>query len=359
MIKTGPMPVPRSCLLAVALIATLGCRKEADALHGSPVLVEVFWEVKGIRTRIWSRDADPAVPTTVPPEGSRVDFVFDRRLDGERIEDTVNDQPVPKANPPITVSWPDMDTVMSVPPFAADVLYNSLPDFGDRTTYTFFKPRVPGFPAMTTITFALDPNGLTSLYGEPMDGPPTITIDTGPFTVTLPPGSFTAPTNYQIPIAFSTRAPKAETLMPFVHVLDGVTPLPFTLLNDQGDSKLVYAAPTGCRGGWPPGAAIVIFADVGLPDAFGRPLAVPVTGRFTASRIASPEVDGGCGPSDAGTSDADTTDATTDAATDAANDGGTTDAATTDGGVSDAGPDAEPTDGGTSDGEPTDGANDI
>ena len=122
-----------------------------------------------------------------------------------------------------------------------------------------------------------------------------------------------------------------------------MTPLPFTLLNDQGDSKLVYAAPTGCRGGWPPGAAIVIFADVGLPDAFGRPLAVPVTGRFTASRIAAPEVDGGCGGGDGGT---------TDGGNDDASPG---DADTTDGGVSDAAPDGEPADGGTTDGGPTDG----
>ena len=57
------------------------------------------------------------------PVGKTAPFA---KEDGERIEDTVNDQPVPKANPPITVSWPDMDTVMSVPPFAADVLYNSL-----------------------------------------------------------------------------------------------------------------------------------------------------------------------------------------------------------------------------------------
>jgi len=337
------MPVPRRCLLAVALLAGLGCREETNALRGSPVLLAVFWEVNGIPTRIWSRDADAAVPMTVPPEGSRVDFVFDRRLDGERIEDTVNDQPVPKANPPITVSWPDMDTVMSVPPFAADVLYNSLPDFGPQTTYAFFKPRVPAFPSASTITFTLDPNGLTSLYGEPMDGPPTISIGTGAFTVTLPSGSFTAPTSYQIPIAFSTRAPKAAALAPFIHVLDGVTPLSFTLLNDQADSKLVYAAPTGCRGGWPPGASVVIFADKGLPDAFGLPLAVPVTGRFTASRIAAPEVDGGCGGGDGGT---------TDGGNDDASPG---DADTTDGGVSDAPPDGEPADGGTTDGGPTDG----
>ena len=334
---------PRRCLLAAALIAGLGCRKAPEAPHGAPVLVEVLWEVQGVPTRIWSRDADAAVATMVPPQGSRVDFVFDRRLDGARVEDTVNDLPVPKANPPITVSWPDMATVMSAPPFAADVFYNSLPDWGDQTTYAFLKPHVTGFPAAgTEITFTLDPNGLTSIYGEPMDGPTTITITTGAFTVTLPSGTFTAPTTYQIPIAFSTRAPSHEALMPFVHVLDGVTPLPFELVNDKGDSKLLYAAPIGCRGGWPPGASIVVFADQGLPDAFGRPLAIPVTGRFTTSSIAASPVDGGCGTDDAGTTDGGSNDVAT-------NDGGTTDAAsdldTTDAGAANDAPDeVEPAD---------------
>ena len=57
-----------------------------------------YWEVKGIPTRIWSRDADASVMTTVPPQGTIVDFVFDRTLDGARIEDTVDGSSASKAN---------------------------------------------------------------------------------------------------------------------------------------------------------------------------------------------------------------------------------------------------------------------
>jgi hypothetical protein len=308
------MLVPRRCLLAAATIAALACDKAPETPHGAPVLVEVLWEVKGVPTRVWSRDADAAVATVVPPQGTRVDFVFDRRLDGARVEDTIDDKEVPKANPPIAVGWPDSDTVMSDPPFASAVLYNSLPDWGPGTTYTFLTPGPAGFPAATTVTFTLDPNGLTSVYGEPMDGPTTIAVDTGPFTVSLPNGRSTVPTSYRAPIAFSTRAPRDETLKPFIHVLAGVMPLPFDLKNDNGDTTLIYIVPTptGCSG-WPVDTEITIFADDGLPDAFGRPLAMPVAGRFVTSSI------GGCGGIDGGVDAANTSDGS---ASDSSTDGG-------------------------------------
>ena len=167
--------------------------------HGAPVLLEVLWEVDGRaharlepRRRRGGRDGGPAA-------GSRIDFVFDRRLDGARIEDTVDGKPVPKANPPITRRLARHgDTVMSDPPFAADVFYNSLPDLrprhdlrvrAGRTSRAFRRPR--------PITFSLDPNGLTSVYGEPMDGPTAITVTTGPLTVTLPNSTATVPTSYR------------------------------------------------------------------------------------------------------------------------------------------------------------------
>jgi hypothetical protein len=293
------MLVLRRCLLAATMIVAFGCSKTPEAPHGAPVLLEVLWELDGVPARVWSRDADAAATTTVPPRAGLVDFVFDRRLDGARVEDTVNGMEAPKANPPVTVGWPDMDTVMSDPPFAADVFYNSLSNFGAGTSYVFLRPRLAGFPAATTVTFTLDPNGLTSVYGEPMDGPTTITVNTGSFTVSLPNATAAEATSYRVPLAFSTRAPRADALVPFIHVLAGVIPLPFQLKNDNGDSTLLYIIPATDCGAWPASTEITIFADDGLPDAFGRPLAKPVAGRFTTSAI------GGCGGPDAGASSGD------------------------------------------------------
>jgi hypothetical protein len=330
------MPVPRRWL-AVAILAALGCEKKIEKPHGAPVLLEVYWEVKGIPTRIWSRDADASVMTTVPPQGTRVDFVFDRTLDGARIEDTVDGSSASKANPPVTVSWPDMATVMSDPPFAADVLYNSLADWGPGTSYAFMKPHLAGFPATTTVTFNLDANGLTSVYGEPMDGPTTISVTTGSFTVTFPSGTATAPTSYRVPLTFTTRAPRKAALMPFIHVLNGVIPLAFDLANDNGDSTLVSIIPQDCNGNWPAGISLTIFADKGLPDAFGRPLDTPVTGRVATAPI------GGCGGgTDGGADDAGASD-------------GATDVSVAETGTSDRGADAGVPDGGAS----ADGSADV
>jgi hypothetical protein len=302
----------RRLLLAMAIAAACGCRKGAEAPHGSPTLLEVLWEVDGVPTTlIWSLEADAAVAAVAPAAGSRVDFVFDRRLDGARVEDTVDGNPVPKANPPITVSWPGItETTMSDPPFVGDVFYNSLPDFGIGTTYAFVRPRIAGFPSATAITFTLDPNGLTSVYGEPMNGPMTITVNTTPLSIALQTSTAVVSTSYMAPIVFSTRAPAGRVLKPFIHVATGGVTLPFDVV---GDTRRAYVVPT-CLDGWPSDARIDITVDAGLPDGFGQPLAAGVQGSFMTSRTGGPPTDGGCGPIDA-----------------RANDGGTNDAAPDDG----------------------------
>jgi len=296
------MPVSRRLLGVAALSAALGCSKQPQAPHGSPVLLQVAWEVDGAPTIVWSRDPDASVAPLAPAAGSKIDFVFDRRLDGARVEDTVDGGPAPKANPPITVGWPDMATVMADPPFAASVFYDSLPNWGPGTTSAFVQPIIAGFPSATPVTFTLDPNGLTSIYGEPMDGPTTITVMTTPLTLTLPSGTATVPTDYPAPIAFSTRAPARAALMSFIHVSAGGRALSFDLANDARDARRVFIKPLGCL--WPVDARVDITADAGLPDGFGRALATATTGSFMTARVASQPDDAGCGPGDAGPMDA-------------------------------------------------------
>jgi len=319
------MPVLR-CLLVVVAIAALGCGKETEEPRGSPVLMFVMWRTDGVPTLVWSRDADAAVTAVAPAAGSKIDFVFDGKLDGARIEDTVGGSPVAKANPPITVGWPDMATVMSNPAFAADVFYNSLPTYGKGTTTVFVQTLAPGFPSATSVTFLLDPNGLTSVYGEPMVGPTEITVTTEPLLVTLPVSTATVPTSYTAPIEFSTRGPTSAALTPFVHVTTGGAPLPFEIRREAGDPRRLLAKPIGCL--WPPGARIDVNVAPGAPDAFGRPLAAAVMASFMTAPFAA-EVDAGC-----------------------SFDAGATDASPSDTGTTD----AEPADGGTPDTAPTDGA---
>jgi hypothetical protein len=290
------MPTPRRLLFAAVLVGLGcgGCGKAPQEPHGPPVLLEVLCEIEGFTQRIWSLDPDAGIPATVSANTSKIDFVFNRRLDGSRIEDNVGGSSAPKENPPITVSWPDMATVMSDPPFTAEVFYNSLPAFGPATTYAFVRPRIAGFPSATEITFNLDPNGLTNIYGEPMSGPGTISMTTSPLTVTLPNSTATVPVTYQAAIVFSTRAPAGPAMMPFVRVSAGGAALPFSIEADRTDARKVYVVPT-CADGWPSSVRVEVRAEVGLPDGFGRPLAAPATGSFMTSRLAAPSIDGACG----------------------------------------------------------------
>ena len=287
----------RRFVVVAAVAAAASCSKGPEAPRGSPVLREAFWQLMGGRALIWSRDADAAVAPAVPAAAIEIDFVFDRRLDGERIEDSDGGVPVSKPNPPVTVSWADAATVMSAPPFAASVFYNSLGDFGPHTSYVLVRPQLVGFPSATTITFTLDPAGLTNAYGEPMDGPTEISVATEPLSiVSLPTDARTAPTGFLAPVSFSTRvdvADRAAVLAPFVHVAAAGAPLGFTLVADPGDRKLVYVAPAACDGKWPAGVLVEMTFDAGFPDAFGRPLPTAVAGNFMVSTTGA-VTDAGC-----------------------------------------------------------------
>src|SRR5215475_9985604 len=137
--------------LAFLLAAGLCACSSPSEPHGSPVLLSAYWLGGGQKTQIWTVTAPTQPPAVVTPAGQEIDFVFDRLLDGNRIEDTVTvngmQTTVPKATPPITATWPDAATVMSTPPFAAQVFYNSEPYYGTNTAYAFLRPVAVGFPS--------------------------------------------------------------------------------------------------------------------------------------------------------------------------------------------------------------------
>jgi hypothetical protein len=230
---------------------------------------------------------------------TQIDFVFDRRLDGNRIEDFVDGVAVPKATPPISLTWPDSDTIMSTPPFAADVRYNSLPVYGGETAVVLLRPRTVGLPSATTVTLSLDRANLASAYGEPMEGPETIEISVAPLSVdTVPavPADALVPvsTNHAFRLSFNNRPGPSAALAPFTRVTSDGVPLPVTLAADGNDPTAVVISPAGCSGGWPGGALVEVGFEAGLPDAFG----IPTTSPLTAGNFLVAGTDGG--PPDAG-----------------------------------------------------------
>ena len=292
----------------MTLALLLGCSSGSQEPHGSPVLVAVYWTSGGTRTLVYESDPDAAVADSVPAAAGEVDFVFDRRLDGTRVEGSDGGTTVPKANPPITVSWPDAATIMSNPPFGADVFYNSASLFGGQSSYVFLRPRVPGFPSGTSVTFHLDKNNLTSAYGEPMTGPTDIVIPVAPLAV-IPPanggGADSLPPQalgFMFRVVFTSWLAAPAALTPFTHVTSAGAPVPFSIAADVNDPRAIYISPAACGGRWPAGATIDVGFDPGLPDAFGVPSATAFSGgSFTT--VDSPTPDGGCAPDGGGAPD--------------------------------------------------------
>jgi hypothetical protein len=223
---------------------------------------------------------------------------------------------VPKANPPITVSWTGMNGadadagadggVAGESPFSDEVFYSSTSLYGGATSYVYLRPRLPGFPSATRVTFTLDPNGLTSAYGEPMIGPTSITVMVAAMTTLLDASSSTdALATYAstspFPVRFSNRLPAPADLAPFAHARAGGLELPIRLAVDPQDATRLLISPAMCLGGWPAGAIVQVSFDPGLPDAFGVPTTVTLPGgefmvgggAADAAADAAP-ADGGC-----------------------------------------------------------------
>jgi hypothetical protein len=290
---------------AAACMLGAACSSQTE-LHGSPVLTQVFWSADGQQLLVWSLDQNPAIVSPVPPFGAELDFVFDRRLDGTKIEDVVTVNGVtttrPKDTPAVHVTWPDMGTVMSNPPLHLVVDYNSLPRFGGVSSYIFARPDIAGFPASDTLSFDLVPALLTSAFDDPAVLPPSIPVKTGAFTVAI--GASTTPVapSHQVSLNFSNRLPAVTATSPHVHVTAGGADVPYKLLADSSLASRWYLAAADCLGGWPAATELAVTIDADFADAFGGKLGQPATATFSTLANAAP-VDASCPVPEAGAGD--------------------------------------------------------
>jgi hypothetical protein len=336
-------PVPRGLLVLVGAGAIGAACSSPSEPHGSPVLTRVYWSAAGTQQIVWSLPGDPVpMVTSVSPFADQIDFVFDRRLDGSRIEDVVTMNgvavPVPKVPAAIAATWPDIAQRMSVPPFQLVVDYNSVPLFGDQSAYVLARPEVPGFPSGDTINFDLLLSSLTSAYGDIATAPSRIAVKTLPFAVSIAAPTFAVATNYQLPLAFSNRLPPvaASGTSPAIAVTVSGAAVPYKLLADASLLSRWYVAPADCLGAWPANSTLMVTIDAGLPDAFGAPLAAGVTATFATGARSGVTPDASCSIADAGVTSDGPADGVPDAASDTAPDVAVDDG----GGRSDGGVDA-------------------
>lgn len=314
----------RPFALSVALVVTLalGCGSdEPPPPRGSPVLTDVYWVAGGVSRLVWTRVPnvrfDPAVPAFV----TEIDFVFDRRLDGDGIEDRFTQGGVvmtrPKAMPPVTVTWADKAAQPGTPPGELVVSYNSTARFGGDSSYVFARPLPGGVPSDTLVTFGLDLSSLRSEYGEPASAPTTIPVRTSPFSVSIAAPSRPVVTGFALPLVFSNRVSGAAVAAPFVKVTAAGALVPSKILPDATDRSRLYVAPADCLGVWPAATVLTVTVGSGLTDTFGRALEQGATATFeTGARSSTP--DASCAVADGGA------DGSADVpASDAAPDGGT------------------------------------
>ena len=103
---------PTALALVAGLLGAACSAGPPPAPHGAPVLKAVYWIAGGAPLLAWTPADAPSsfLVSPVPPFATQVDFVFDRRLDGDLIEDTVIVDGIPttqpKAMPPVEVQWP-------------------------------------------------------------------------------------------------------------------------------------------------------------------------------------------------------------------------------------------------------------
>lgn len=276
--------MPRTAWLLAAALAVAACSGSSGPAT-PPALVNVFWIAGGQRTAVWaSSQPDGGLGVIAPPAVQQVDFVFDQRLDGTKVENG--------AELPIVVSWVDASGEPTV--LDAQVLYNSLPFYGGTSSYAFVRPAVPGVPSSQTVTFALERAVLTGTSGLPYVGPHLVSITTGPLTATVQlPSNADAggsvPASFMVPIGFSNRV-SADGVAPFVHASTATGAIPISVAANASDPTLIYVT-AACAGGWPTAAPVTVTIDGGAPDAFGGLLATPASGTFTAVGAAA---DGGC-----------------------------------------------------------------
>jgi hypothetical protein len=347
---------------ALALFAA--CTSEPAAPHGAPVLTSVYWIAGDSTSLVWTRDPQTALPPSAPPFVSEVDFVFDRRLDGSNIEDTITvDGEVttrPTNVPPVDVTWPEMTSTQTA--FGYTVRYNSLGRFGSGTSYVFLRPDVAGVPSGETVTFELVAARFTSAYGEPLASPTPVSVLTTALALSVSGPSAAVGGTYQLPLAFSNRMPAASGMSELIQVRAGGVEVPYALVSDANLASRWYVTPADCLGRWPASTTFTVVVKPGLLDAFGGKLAAGASTTFSTSVGGATTPDcgvtgDGAAPggdtaadaeaADAGTADAEAADAMMDVPTDAADaatdvlpgaaDAGAADAGAADAGAADAG----------------------
>lgn len=276
-----------AAIASIGVIFASGCHSSSG---GSPVLI-------GARWKLVDRTVDVLdIPNlVVAPAAVRLELVFDRRLDGDKIEDGSQAVPQPRADPPVHVTFAGAPG--SIP---LTVVYASNATGGPAVWASPTNPEA--FPAGRTLTFTLDRSHITGTDGTPFTGPASVTVTTAPFSVDLlvPPPAAARPSSV-IPLSFN-NPPAPASVLGHVRVVDSQgEALPVSVYVDNRNRQLWNVEPA-CAGGWPAGGPFTVVVAASVTDLYGAPL-----GHEASAMFSLPPGDGGaeagCLSGDGGSSD--------------------------------------------------------
>lgn len=249
----------------VLVVVALGACGDGDSHHlpGPPTLVKFLVQVPGEADLDLVPPDGGAPPSTAVSGMASVRLVFNRLLDGDKIETVTPAGPMARTDV-ITATWVNAPT--GAPPLVAATLY----DPSGALAVNVPGPKIlvgvtPGFPSGAQISFKLDRAKITSKQGEPFIGADVHTMTTLPFAASLStkPGE-AVPANATVQLVF-TNVP-AMNVIQRIKVTGGaveVTP-------DGSDPRRFNLAPLG---GWVPGQSYTITVDKEAADHLGVKLA--------------------------------------------------------------------------------------
>jgi hypothetical protein len=298
----------RSAFMVSAVALALGCGDDDGEKAGAPQLQQAL-----------ALANDEATDLLVPPDGGipplspllKLKLVFDKLLDGDKIEH-VDDAGMPMALTDVaTIAW--ADKLVGAPEIVAATTYSPNGNAATKPAPSIWISASPGLPSGAKLMLRLDRSKITDRSGQAFAGADMVPFETEPFSAALNVDeTMPVASDFKIEVTFS-NLPGADADKQ-IQVTAGGVAVAVTVSNDPTmNARLFTVAPA--TGGWVAGRSYTVTVGKQAKDLFGVALAETATATFSA----------GSGGADGGLQDS--------AAADGAPDGGQPDAAPADGGA--------------------------
>ena len=298
-LTTGVALVAVSGLALAAMFLGQACETDQTVQKGPPVLAML--QVFNINGKPFpDKDKSPFLDLLAPPAGGissisprlRFAAVFDRILDPTKLVTIDPDGGFVGNAGVATVTW-EMAPMGAMPittatTYIAGGNLDTNPP-GPQIAITV----VPGLPAGSKITLALDKTKITGKANEPMSGTNSFTLDTEPLSATIgvPMAGTTVTGAFLVKVQLNNLPGPAAPAA--ISVTANGTPAMVAVAADKKDPTLLIVSPaagpgvtcSGTKCAWDDGMTFKLTVAATASDIFGVTLAAAKTGTFMTEGI--------------------------------------------------------------------------